>query len=281
MFSFKTFTRPVVAAAVALAVLPATASASPTRTADAATTVSTSARGHEPKPTVVLVHGANAESSSWQGVIARLQAKRYPVIAFANPLRSLAGDAASLEGLLDSISGPIVLVGHSYGGMVISAAADKNPHVKSLVFVDGHIPLPGETAAELTNKYPGSQFGAALVERPFTMPDGSTDTDLYVDPTKYRSLFTGPDVSKRDALVYAAVQRPVTASALNEPATAAAWQHIPSWDVIGTKDKAIPPASQLFMARRAGAHITRIPAPHASMLTFPGPIAKVIRNAAR
>ena len=281
MSALSRVSRPLAAVLAALALLPATASASPPRGEHVAQASSTSTRSHPAKPTIVLVHGANADGSSWQGVIARLQARGYPVIAFANPLRSVAGDAAVLEGLMDSITGPMVLVGHSYGGMVISVAADENRHVKSLVFVDAQVPLPGETAAELTNKYPGSQFGAALVERPFTMPDGSTDTDLYVDPPKYRSLFTGFDVSARDALTYAAVQRPVTASALNEPASAAAWQHIPSWDVVGTKDKAIPPASQLFMARRARAHITRIPAPHASMLTFPGPIARVIRNAAR
>ncbi len=240
----------------------------------------TAAHGRR-SPTIVLVHGADAESSSWDGVILRLQAKGYPVIAFANPLRSLAGDAASLKDLLRTIRGPVVLVGHSYGGMVISVAAAGNRHVKSLVFVDAQIPLPGETAAELTNKYPGSQFGAALVQRPFTLPDGTKGTDLYVDPAKYRSLFTGPKVSPRRALALAAIQRPVALSALNEPATAAAWRDVPSWDVIGTEDTAIPPASQRFMGERAQSHITEIPAPHASMLTFPGPIAAVIEDAAR
>ena len=242
------------------------------------------ARPHEQvrnAPTVVLVHGADAESSSWHDVIVRLQQRGYPVIAFANPLRSVATDAASLSALVKTIDGPVVLVGHSYGGMVISVAAVGNDKVKSLVFVDAQVPLPGETAAELTNRFPGSQFGAALVTRPFTLPTGETGTDLYVNPAKYRALFTGPDVSAKEALALAAVQRPVTVSALNEPATAAAWQTLPSWDVIGTHDTAIPPASQLFMAHRAGSHITEIPAPHASMLTFPCTIAKVIGQAAR
>jgi pimeloyl-ACP methyl ester carboxylesterase len=233
------------------------------------------------QPTVVLVHGADAESSSWHGVIARLQKRGHPVIAFANPLRGVASDTANLKDVLSTVKGPVVLVGHSYGGMVISGAAAGNRHVKSLVFVDAQIPLPGETAAQLTNKYPGSQYGASLLQRPFTLPNGKKGTDLYVRPAKYRALFTGTRISKAQALALAALQRPVAVSALNEPATKAAWRRIPSWDVIGTKDTAIPPASQLFMARRAHAHITRIPAPHASMLTFPGRIAKVIEAASR
>jgi pimeloyl-ACP methyl ester carboxylesterase len=233
------------------------------------------------RPTVVLVHGADAESSSWLGVIERLQKRGYPVIAFANPLRGVASDSANLKALVDSIPGPVVLVGHSYGGMLISVAAAGDPKVRSLVYVDAQIPLPGENAAELTNKFPGSKFGDALVKRPFVLPDGSTGTDLYVAQSKYRSLFTGYRVSKREALALAAVQRPIAESALTEPASAAAWKTIPSWDVIGTKDTAIPPASQYFMAHRAHAHITAIPAPHASMLSFPGPIARVIEAAAR
>ncbi len=124
------------------------------------------------RPTVVLVHGADADSSSWEQVILRLEEKGYPVIAFANPLRSVAGDAARLSDLLSTLQGPVVLVGHSYGGMVISVAAAGNRHVRSLVFVDAQIPLPGETAAQLTNKYPGSQYAAALVARPYHRPGG-------------------------------------------------------------------------------------------------------------
>ena len=231
-------------------------------------------------PTVVLVHGADAESSSWLGVIQRLQQRGYPVVAFANPLRGVASDSANLKALVDSIPGPVVLVGHSYGGMLISVAAAGDDQVKSLVYVDAQIPLPGENAAELTNKFPGSKFGEALVARPFVLADGSTGTDLYVDQSKYRSLFTGYKVSAREALALAAVQRPIAQSALTEPASAAAWKTIPSWDVIGTEDTAIPPASQYFMAKRAHARITAIPAPHASMISFPGPIARVIEEAA-
>jgi len=240
-----------------------------------------SAQAEAAKPTVVLVHGACADSSSWDGVIALLQASGYTSVAFANPLRGVGFDAEQLAALLRSIKGPIVLVGHSYGGMLISVAAAGNSQIKSLVFVDAQIPEIGENAAELTDKFPGSEFGTALVSVPFTLPSGATGSDLYVDPAKYRRLFTGPRVSAAQALVDAAVQRPIAQSALTEPATAAAWLTIRSWDVIGTKDRAIPPASQRFMARRAHAHVTEIPAPHASMLTFAGAIAEVIETAAR
>jgi pimeloyl-ACP methyl ester carboxylesterase len=280
MRSLRNITLGAAALLAAATLVPVVAHAGPQRGVEAKACASLHANHGDP-PTVVLVHGANAESSSWHDVVARLQRDGYPVTAYANPLRSLATDASGLSDLLRTIKGPVVLVGHSYGGMVISVAAAGNPHVRSLVFVDAQVPLPGENAAELTNKFPGSKFGAALVQRPFTRPDGTADTDLYVDPAKYRALFTGFDVSSKEADVLAAVQRPVAVSALMEPATAAAWQTVPSWDVVGTKDTAIPPAAQLFMARRAEAHITRIPAPHASMLTFPCSIAKVIESAAR
>jgi pimeloyl-ACP methyl ester carboxylesterase len=249
--------------------------------AGAVATTSAQARSSAVKPTIVLVHGANAHSSSWHGVVVRLQTAGYRTIAFANPLRSVAGDSAALSGLMAAIEGQVVLVGHSYGGMLISVAAFGDPKVTSLVYVDAQIPLPGETAAELTNKFPGSQFGSALTSVPFSLPGGVSGTDLYVKPAKYRALFTGPRVSPGEALAQAAAQRPVAEAALNEPAAAAAWQAIESWDVIGTKDRAIPPASQFFMARRAKAHITTIPAPHASMLTFPREITRVIEAAAR
>ena len=233
------------------------------------------------RPTVVLVHGACANASSWHGVVLRLNRAGFNVMAPPNPLRGVPSDAAYLADLLATIKGPVVLVGHSYGGMVISVAAAGNPNVKSLVFVDAQIPLPGETAGELTNKYPGSEFADAVISRPFSMPGGVSGTDLYVDPAKYRALFTGPTVSDAEARAQAAEQSPIAESAFSDRASAAAWQKIPSWDVIGTKDRAIPPAAQRFMAKRAKAKVTEIPASHASMIAFPGAIAKVIEAAAR
>lgn len=234
-----------------------------------------------PKPTIVLVHGAFADASSWNPVVSALLHEGYPVIAPANPLRGVTSDTKYLASVLATITGPIVLVGHSYGGMVTSVAAAGNPKVKSLVYVDAQIPLPGETAGALTNQFPGSQFGNSVIARPFSLPGGDTGTDLYVDPAKYRALFTGPTVSDADARAQAAEQSPIAQAAFSEPAAAAAWQTIPSWDVIGTKDRAIPPAAQRFMARRAKAKVTEIPASHASMIAFPRAIAKVIEAAAK
>jgi pimeloyl-ACP methyl ester carboxylesterase len=233
------------------------------------------------KPTVVLVHGACANASSWHGVIMRLHRAGFTVVAPPNPLRGVASDAAYLADMLASIRGPIVLVGHSYGGMITSVAAAGNANVESLVYVDAQIPLPGETAGELTNKFPGSQFAKATIARPFSLPGGAMGTDLYVDAAKYRGLFTGPSVSDADARAQAAEQSPIAESAFSDKAAAAAWRTIPSWDVIGTKDRAIPPAAQRWMAKRAKAKVTEIPASHASMIGFPGAIAKVIEEAAR
>ena len=245
------------------------------------TSVGASSARAAAKPTVILVHGACANASSWHGVVLRLHRAGFKVIAPPNPLRGVAGDAAYLADLLATIKGPIVLVGHSYGGMVTSVAAAGNQHVKSLVYVDAQIPLPGETAAQLTNQFPGSQFADSVIPRPFILPGGGTGTDLYVDAAKYRGLFTGPKVTDAEARAMAAEQSPIAQSAFSEPASAAAWQTIPSWDVIGTKDRAIPPAAQRFMAKRAKAKVTEIPGSHASMLSFPGTIAKVVEEAAR
>ncbi len=235
--------------------------------------------GAAPKPTVVLVHGTNTDSSAWHGVTLRLQRDGYRVIAAAMPLRSVAGDAAYLGDLVASIEGDVVLVGHSSGGFLISVAGATAPNARSLVVIDGHLPEVGETAGALTTKF-GSAFPTAISTVPFTRPDGTTGQDIYFQADKYRSLFTGPTVSRRDALALAATQRPVAASALDEPATAAAWKTLPTWYVLGTKDKLIPPRTQRFMAERANARITEVPAAHASIVVFPGRIAKVIERAA-
>jgi pimeloyl-ACP methyl ester carboxylesterase len=243
-------------------------------------TCSAMARPEGPKPTIVIAPGAFAEASSWHGVVVRLQNDGYRVIAAALPMRGLASDAAYLDSLLATIKGPVVLAGHSWGGMVITVAGTGDRHVKSLVYVDAFLPAPGENAEQLINKFPGSQIGTSVKPVPFSLPGGVSGTDLYFDPAKYRAEFTGTGVSARDALAQAATQRPIAQSALREPAPSAAWQTKPSWDVIGTRDRLLPPAAQRFMAHRAKAHITSIPAAHASMLTFPGKITKVIEHAA-
>jgi pimeloyl-ACP methyl ester carboxylesterase len=208
-----------------------------------------SSPGH--KPTIVLVHGAFAESASWNGVISLLLDDDYSVIAFANPLRGVKSDSDYLASVLEGVDGDIVLVGHSYGGTVISNAAEGNDRVKALVFVGGYAPEVGETAASLSGKYEGGTIGETLVT--FDLPDG--DKDLYIRQDKYRSQFAA-DVSAREAAQMGATQRPVVESALNEASEAAAWKTIPSWFLFGELDKNIPVAAHRFMAERAGSRRT-------------------------
>ncbi|SDZ32339.1 alpha/beta fold hydrolase [Herbiconiux ginsengi] len=198
------------------------------------------------RPTVVLVHGAFAESASWNAVLAHLQAEGYPTIAMANPLRGVAHDATHLRALLSTVSGDVVLVGHSYGGLVISEAAEGNARVTALVFICAFAALPGESAADLSNRFPGGTLGETLVAIP--LPDG--ETDLYIAQDRYHDQFAA-DSSPEDAAVMASTQRPITESALNEPAGAAAWTSIPSWFLFGSDDKNIPVESHRFMAERA------------------------------
>ncbi|MFF4837786.1 alpha/beta fold hydrolase, partial [Streptomyces sp. NPDC001315] len=187
--------------------------------------------GRHTKPTIVLEHGAFADGSSWNGVIADLRADGYPVVAAANPLRGPASDAAALRTVLDHVKGPKILVGHSYGGNVISQAATNDPDVKALVYVAAFLPAPGESALELTNKYPGSTLPDALDPVTYRQADGSTATDLYIQQDKFRHQFAA-DVPAGQAALMAAEQRPIAQSALEEKATTAAWKTKPSWDIV-------------------------------------------------
>ncbi len=203
------------------------------------------------KPTVVLVHGAFAESSSWNGVIDALRASGFPVVAVANPLRGVEADGRYLAGVLEGIEGPLVLAGHSYGGIVISQAAEGNDRVAALVFIGGYALDVGENAAEVTGQYEGGSLGETLVA--FDLPGGAKD--LYIAQDKYRAQFSA-DVPEDESTRMAVTQRPIVESALNEAATAAAWKTIPSWFLFGELDKNIPVAMHRFMAQRAGARRT-------------------------
>ncbi|KUN59188.1 alpha/beta hydrolase [Streptomyces canus] len=229
------------------------------------------------KPTIVLVHGAFAESGGWGPIVERLQGEGHPVIAAANPLRSVAYDAAQVRALLDSIEGPVVLVGHSYGGMVISKAAAGAGNVKSLVYVAGFAPQAGDSAATLSSKYPGGTLAETL--RPVKLPDGNQD--MYVAQELYHQQFVA-DVPEATARIMAATQRPITLAALEEPAEGEqAWQSNPSFFVFGEADKNIPAASQHFMAERAKAEaIVAIDgASHAVFASHPAEVADVILRA--
>ncbi len=230
------------------------------------------------KPTIVLVHGAFADGSSWNGVIERLRQRGYDVIAPANPLRGVASDAAYIKALVDSVPGPVVLVGHSYGGQVATnAAAGEEGHVKALVYVAAFIPEVGESALELTGKFPGSTLGQTIQEVP--LPGG--ETDLYVKQDLFWKQFAA-DVPQSEGRLMAATQRPIAKSALGEPSKAAAWKTIPSWSIIPTGDKNIPPAAERFMSQRAHSRTTEVPgASHAVLVSEPKLVANTILDAAR
>ncbi len=228
-----------------------------------------------PLPTVVLVHGAFAESASWNGVIAQLHRRGYTAIAVANPLRGLQHDAAYLRSVLDSLTGPVVIAGHSYGGSVMTEAAHGAPGVKALVYIASFNLDVGESTAELAAKYPGAQLGAALDPVPY--PGG---TDLYIQQDRFHEIFAA-DVAPHVAELMAATQRPIAAAALQDTATRAAWKTIPSWTLITTQDLAIPAESMRFMAARAGSTTVEIDASHAVTVSQPGAVADLIDTAAR
>lgn len=230
------------------------------------------------KPTIVLIHGAFADAGSWSGVAQRLVAKGYPVLGVANPLRGVASDAQYAAGVIASVKGPVVLVGHSYGGMVISRAAEGNPGVKALVYVAAFAPEPGETVAGLAGKFPGGTLGEALAA-PVALADGGQD--LYIRQDKFPQQFAA-DVAPRQAAVMAAEQRPVTVAALNEAASGAAWKQLPSYFVYGTADRNIPLEALRFMATRAHAKaaVEVHGASHVVMVSRPDAVVKVIEAAA-
>jgi pimeloyl-ACP methyl ester carboxylesterase len=230
----------------------------------------------QPRPTVVLVHGAFADSSSWNGVVARLRRQGHPVIAAANPLRSLASDATYVSAVVHAVTGPVILVGHSYGGAVITNAARGNANVKALVYIAGFAPDTGETALELSNRFPGSTLGPTLEQ----LPLGGGAVDLRVRQDLFPQQFAA-DVPLPDARLMAVAQRPITASALAEPSGEPAWRSIPSWFLIPTGDKNIPAAAQRFMAQRAhGSSVTVRNASHAVLVSQPNTTARLIERAA-
>ena len=236
--------------------------------------------GDGPKPTIVLVHGAWANSASWDGVIRRLQADGYTVDAPPNPLQGLAYDPAWLADFLHSISGPIVLVGHSYGGAVITNAATGDNQVKALVYVDAFAPAQGETIAQLLAAYPGSCAAPAnLNVVPFPGAPAGVG-DAYIKQSVFASCMAN-GLPASQAQVSAATQSPLATIALTQKSGAPAWKTIPSWAVVGTADHALPLALDLFMAHRAHAHITEVHAPHLSMISDPGVVTNVILRAVR
>jgi pimeloyl-ACP methyl ester carboxylesterase len=228
------------------------------------------------QPTIVLVHGDWADASSWTSVIERLQDKGYNVVAPPNLLRGPATDAPYLAGYLRSISGPIVLVAHSYGGFVATNAATGNDNVKALVYIDAFAPDEGETAGELVARGHSCVNNDALNQVPF---GGGVDLYLRSDANQtypgFNECFAN-GVDRNEAAILFATQRPAAPAQFTEPSGPPAWKTIPSWSLIGTEDHVIPLALQEEMDRRAGAHITEVKAGHLSLISHPADVTKVI-----
>jgi|SRR5262245_8953244 len=233
-----------------------------------------------PKPTVVLVHGAFADASSWNSEIKKLQGDGYTVLAPANPLRSIASDAAYLRSVLATISGPIVLVGHSYGGAVITNAASGNPNVKALVYVAAFVPDEGEPLGA-TNA--GSQDSLLTPDafdiRPYPLPGGGTGFDTYIKKDRFREIFAA-DLAPPVTEVMASTQRPIDAGIFAEPTHDPAWKTIPSWYLLPTEDRAIGTDAERAMAVRAGSQIVEVRASHAVLVSQPTKVTKLIEEAA-
>ena len=231
-------------------------------------------------PTIVFVHGAWADASGFGESIRALRDRGFAAIGFANPLRHLTGDAAYLATLLGTLSGPIVLVGHSYGGAVLSNAAAGNEQVQALVFVNGWMPDEGESIQQLleAEAFADSLVPAALRPVPFTNPDGSEGVDLYLDRDLFPEAFAA-DVDPKTAAVMAATQRPWSGAGAATPSGPVGWRSIPSWYLLGTQDRAIPPAGQRFMAERGNAQIEEVAASHASMVSQPEAVTQLILSA--
>ena len=222
------------------------------------------------KPVIVLVHGAFADALGWQRLIPILQRDGYQVTAVENPLESLAGDVATTKRLVDAQTRPVVLVGHSYGGAVITGAAAGNPNVKALVYLEAFAPDGGEAVGAFGDKYP-APLGKAL------RPDAAGF--LTVDRALFHQDFAA-DVSAGDAAVMAATQKPLSSSVFTASVPVAAWKSIPSWYVVSKRDHAINPDLERFYAKRMHAHTTEIDASHVGFISHPAEVAKVIEAAA-
>ena len=234
------------------------------------------------KPTIVLVHGAFADASSWNGVIERLQQQEgYTVIAPPNPLRGVAADSAYLASLLNQIDGPVLLTGHSYGGAVITNAATSASNVVGLVYVAAFAPDEGENLGDVENGSKDSVLNAALVQ--YTYPtghDGETSVEFAINPARIREAFAA-DLPAETTALMAATQRPVAAAAFSDASGPPAWRKLPSWAVVATGDKAAGADVVRAHARRAGADIVEVEGSHVIMISKPEAVSEHILKAAR
>jgi pimeloyl-ACP methyl ester carboxylesterase len=232
-------------------------------------------------PTVVLVHGAFADGSSWNDVIERLQHQGYTVVAPPNPLRGVPADSAYIASVVNQLDGPVLLVGHSYGGAVITNAATGATGVVGLVFVAAFAPDEGERLGEVEGDSKDSILNSALVQRQYpTGQDGETAVEFAIDPALFREAFAA-DLPLEQTAVMAATQRPVAAAAFSDVSGPPAWKSLPSWAVVATGDKAAGTDVVRSMAQRAGAEIVEVEGSHVIMVSQPQAVADLIVKAAR
>jgi pimeloyl-ACP methyl ester carboxylesterase len=227
-------------------------------------------KGDNSKVSVVLVHGAFADASSWRRVIPILEKDGFTVTAVQNPLKSLADDVATTKRAVDAQKENVILVGHSYGGAIITDAAAGNSKVKGLVYVAAFAPDAGEALGGLIERFSPSPLATALV------PDSAGF--LYIDRSKFQEVFAN-DLTKDEAALLAATQKPIAGAIFGESLKAAAWKTIPSWYVVSTQDNAINPDLERFMAKRIGAEAKEIKASHVSFISNPAEVAKVVEAA--
>ena len=233
----------------------------------------------DPKPTIVLVHGAYADASSWNGVIERLQPQGYTVIAPPNPLRGVTADSAYIASLLNQIDGPVLLVGHSYGGAVITNAATSAPNVVGLVFVAAFAPEQGETLGEVENGSKDSILGTALVQYQYPAgPGGQTSVEFAINPALIREAFAA-DLPERVTRLMAATQRPAAAAAFSDASGPPAWKKLPCWAVVATGDKAAGADVVRSHAHRAGADLVEVEGSHVIMISQPQTVTDHILKA--
>jgi pimeloyl-ACP methyl ester carboxylesterase len=248
----------------------ATASVAQQPVALTAKTPATSSARSIAKPTIVLVHGAFADASGWEAVIPLLQQDGYKVVAVQNALASLAGDVVTTKRVIDAQTGPVVAVGHSYGGAVISGAAAGNANVRALVYIAAFAPEAGERLDAFLGKYP-SDLGAAVV------PDAAGY--LYIDVAKYHDVFAA-DLPQSRTQVMAVAQKPIIGTIFGQSVPAAAWKTIPSWYIVAQQDRSINPDLERFYAKRMNAKTTELKSSHLAFISHPQEVAKLIREAA-
>jgi pimeloyl-ACP methyl ester carboxylesterase len=235
-----------------------------------------------PKPTIVLVHGAFADASTWSGVVDRLEQRGYTVMAPPNLLRGPDADAAALASVLRTVNGPVVLAGHSYGGIVISRAAQDNPAVKALVYIAAFMPDTGESVGTISGKFAPTKFSpAALRVVPYALPCGTGNgADAYLKPELFHELFAA-DLPESTTRVMAATQRPIDAAAIGATFTGVpAWKTVPSWALVSRSDQMISPDAERSMAQRAKSQVVEVEASHAVAVSQPDAVANLIVDAA-